>query len=214
MHVFGWHMRSARRLSLTNRMDGIVVDAVGGSLAKSILFVAAVRGSPSIDEQRDACAEPDDLIVEAGRLGLTELAERLARKGLAFTPGDTLKIYDLSCIAISTNTLVRVLTRTLEAGVSIRICRPGIVIAPGSEAEALITLLDQHWRFIHGMKTHDGAKAKTGRKPVLVSEQLPHVRDLLAKTGATTASVARELGVGRTSLFAFLKRHGLSARRR
>ena len=182
-------------------------------MAKSILFVAAVRAGPTIAEQLDACAEPDDLIVEAGRLGLTELAERLARKGLAFEPGDTLKIYDHSCIAISTNTLVRVLARTVQAGVTVRICRPGLTIAPGSQGQMLLDVLDQHWRLIHGLKTQRAGKAKTGRKPRLTPEMLGQVRELLAKPGMTSAAIARELGVARTTLFAFLKQQGLSVRR-
>ena len=187
------------------------------NLPKSILFLAQTRNSPTIAEQLAACGAPDDLIVEAGRLSLGRLAERLARKGMALQSGDTLKIYDLSCLAISTATLIRIFVKTLTAGVTIEICRPGIKIVPDKNPSALQQLLeslDAHWRLIHGIKTHGETQAKIGRKPRLSDDQLPAIRDMLRQPRATTSAVAVSLGVGRTTLFDFLKRHGVSAKQR
>lgn len=186
-------------------------------LPKSILFLAQTRNSPTIAEQLAACGAPGDLIVEAGRLSLGRLAERLARKGMALQGGDRLKIYDLSCLAISTTTLIRIFVNMLRSGVTIEICRPGIKIVPGenpSDLQQLLESLDAHWRLIHGLKTHGETQAKIGRKARLSDDQLPAIRDMLRQPGATTSAVARSLGVGRTTLFDFLKRHGVSAKQR
>ena len=99
----------------------IGVHREAANLPKSILFLAQTRNSPTVEEQLAACGAPDDLIVEAGRLSLGRLAERLERKGMALQSGDRLKIYDLSCLAISTATLIRIFVKTLGAGVSLEV---------------------------------------------------------------------------------------------
>ncbi len=70
----------------------------------------------------------------------------------------------------------------------------------------LVAALDNHWRRVHGMKTHS-SDSKPGRKPRLTDDQLPDIRQMLDMRGATVASVAKSLGVGRTTLFDFLQRH-------
>ena len=221
--LFAWRMKRAsvsfaRAAILDDRIKLPYCGPQGAYiLPKSILFLAQTRNSPTIEEQLAACAAPDDLIVEAGRLSLGKLAERLARKGMALQSGDRLKIYDLSCLEISTATLIRIFVKILRSGVSIEICRPGIRIVASENPSALQLLLeslDAHWRLIHGLKTHGETHAKTGRRPRLSDDQLAAIREMLARPGATTSAVARSLGIGRTTLFDFLKRHGVSAKRR
>ena len=70
----------------------------------------------------------------------------------------------------------------------------------------LIALLDQHWRHLHGMKTHPN-QSKPGRKARLHPDQLVEIRTRLSQPGATVTSVARDLNIGRTTLFDFLRRY-------
>lgn len=181
-------------------------------LAKTVLFLATTRNSPTIEEQRTACATPDDVVVEAGRYSLIKLPDGLSRNGMGFEPGDTLKIYDLTCIGVSTSTLIRTFVRTLGAGINIEICCPEVRIeacTSPSDCERLLGALDAHWARLHGIKIKEAAKVKLGRKPRLHDEQLPVIREMLARPGASTTSVARELNVGRSTLFDFLSRHGV-----
>ncbi len=186
-----------------------------GHLAKTILYLATTHHSPTIEEQCAACAGPDDFVVEAGRLSFADLAERLVCLGIGLEAGDTLKIYDLVCVNISTSTLIRMLVSILAAGVTVEICGPDVRIVPGDDpggAIRLLEALDAHWRRIHGIKTKEGAKGKLGRKPRLHDDQLPAIRDMLAKPGATVTTVAGEMHVGRSTLFKFLNQRGVAAK--
>ncbi len=184
-------------------------------MAKTILYLATTRHSPTVEEQCAACAGPDDFVVEAGRLSFADLAERLVYLGIGLEAGDTLKIYDLVCIDVSTSTLIRMLVSILRTGVTIEICCPEIRIAPDddpADAIRLLEALDAHWRRIHGIKTKEGVKSKLGRRPRLHDDQLPAIRDMLGRPGATVTTVAGELQVGRSTLFKFLNQRGVSAK--
>lgn len=175
----------------------------------NVLFLAETNRSPSIAEQRALCEAKGDLIVDAGQVSFLDLPRKLAREGHELTRGDRIKVYDFSCLPINTMTLVRMMVKVLRKGVAIEFCAIGITILPDEEHGELFRLiaaLDQHWRRVHGMKTRAGV-SKPGRKARVTDEQLPEIRKRLAASGVTVASLAEELGVGRTTLFAFLRRH-------
>lgn len=177
-------------------------------MPKNVLFLAETSKSPTIAEQRAAYEEEGDLLVEAGPIGFHDLPKALARAGDGLEAGDTIKVYDLACIPINTVTLVRMMAKLLRQGVAIRLYKPAVTITPDEKADAfrLLDALDHHWRLIHGMKTH-AADSKPGRKALLADDQLSDIRAMLEMKGATVASVAKKLGVGRTTLFDFLQRH-------
>lgn len=177
----------------------------------NVLFLAETNLSPSIAEQRALCEREGDLLVDAGQVSFLDLPRKLAHEGYELTRGDKIKIYDFACLPINTMTLVRMMVKVLRKGVAIEFCAPGITILPdedNGQLFRLIAALDNHWRRVHGMKTHAG-ESKPGRKPRFTAEQLPEIRQLLAQEGATVASVAKDLGVGRTTLFDFLQRHSV-----
>ena len=176
----------------------------------NILFLAETNLSPPIAEQRASCEAEGDLIVEAGKISFLDLPKKLAHKGYELGPGDRIKIFDFTCLPVNTATLVRMLVKLLRKGVAIEFCAAGITIEPDEDNDEpfrLLAALDNHWRRVHGMKTHP-PDTKPGRKPRLTSDQLPRIRTMLAAKGATYASVAKELSVGRTTLFDFLQREG------
>ncbi|PZU72220.1 MAG: Hin recombinase, partial [Rhizobium sp.] len=94
--------------------------------------------------------------MEAGKKSFNQLGELLARNGIKLASGDRIKVFDLSCLALSTNMLIRVLAKTLRAGISVEIVSQKLVIEPGatSEMHVLLDTLDGHYRHIHGIKTH------------------------------------------------------------
>jgi DNA invertase Pin-like site-specific DNA recombinase len=182
--------------------------AKGKRLSTTVAFLAETQGSASIEEQK-ARFQPDDQLVLAGRRGFDKLTELLAHHGLHLGPGDRIKVYDLSCIALSTTTLIRVLAKMLRAGISFEIVSAGIVLEPtaGNELHALLNALDGHSRHVHGIKTHPADTAPQGRKRLLDPKQLPDIRAKLEKAGATATDVALELGVARSTLFNYLERY-------
>jgi DNA invertase Pin-like site-specific DNA recombinase len=176
-------------------------------LSTTVAFLAETPGSATIEEQK-ASLGPNDFVVLAGRRNFNQLGELLARNGMALKPGDCVKVFDLSCLAISTTTLIRVLTKLLRAGISVEVVVPKIVIKPDGmgKPHALLDALDGHYRHVHGIKTHPANTAPQGRKPLLDVDQLPAIRTMLAKPGSTATKVAKQLGVGRSTLFNYLER--------
>ncbi|SEK03788.1 Helix-turn-helix domain of resolvase [Sphingobium sp. AP50] len=176
-------------------------------LAKTVLFLAETNRSPTIEEQRALCEHAGDLLVDAGTVSFLDLPKALARAGHRLERGDKIKIYDLACLPINTMTLVRMMVKVLRQGIAVEFCAPKIVIQPDAETDLfrLVGMLDQHWRRIHGMKTHS-PDAKVGRKALLSDDQFPAIQAMI-DGGATVSAVAKELGVGRTTLFDFLQRH-------
>lgn len=179
-----------------------------GTLPKNVLFLSEATRSPTIAEQRAACEQVGDLIVDAGEVSFLDMPRALARAGQGLEAGDTIKVYDLTCLPINTMTLVRMMAKLLKQGVTIHFCALNLTILPDDKADVvrLISALDHHWRRLHGMKTH-ATDSKPGRKALLADEQIAEIRVMLDAKGATVASVAKKLGVGRTTLFDFLQRH-------
>ncbi len=176
-------------------------------MPKSVVFLAETGKSPSLGEQTSACVSEDDLVVSSSDVGFNELEKVLAKHGKPLEQGDTIKIYDLSCLAVSTSTVLRVMLKLLKGGISIELCGLGVTITPdrNSDLFLLVEAFDGHWRQLHGIKTNEKREAKAGRKPRLTVEQLPDIRKRLAEEGATRESVAKDLGVARSTLFGFLK---------
>lgn len=152
--------------------------------------------------------EDSDLVANEARMDLNDLPNKLAQGGMPLESGDRIKIYDFTCLPMHPQNLLRFMRQMLKKGVSIQFAAPGIVIKPeeGNDLFKLVTGLDNHWRLTHGVRTRP-TDSKPGRKPKLTEDQLPAIRRMLDDSGATVSSVAKDLGVGRTTLFDFLQRH-------
>ena len=187
---------------------GVPRPAKGKAVGTIVAFLAETQGSTSLDDQK-ARLHPDDHAVLAGRHGFDKLTELLAHHGIHLGRGDRVKVFDLSCIALSTTTLIRVLAKMLRAGIAFEIVSAGIVLDPGTDdrLHPLLAALDGHSRHVHGIKTHPTDTAPQGRKRLLDPEQLPEIRAKLEMPGATATDVAKGLGVARSTLFNYLDRY-------
>ena len=177
-------------------------------MSRTVAFLAETRGSPTIDEQK-ACLDPDDHVVVAGQKSFSRVGKLLESRSLRLNPGDRIKVFDLSCISLSTTTLIRVLTRKLRAGITLELVSAGIILEPGAEDKlhAMLVALDGHHRHVRGLKTNPADAAPRGRKRLLDADQLPAIREKLNEPGATATKVAQEFGVARSTLFNYLERH-------
>lgn len=187
-------------------------------MSRTIAFLAEAPGSPSIEVQ-EACLGADDVPILAGRVSFGKLDELLPAIGMALETGDHVKVYDLTCLTLPTSMLIRMFTKLLRQGISIEIVVPGIGLKPdGADGKhLLLDALDSHYRHIHGINTHPAKMAAVGRKRLLDPARLPEIRAKLDQPGVTGADVARELGVARSTLFAYLDRYdsaGVSTRGR
>lgn len=176
-------------------------------MGKVVAFLAECQGSPTIDQQR-ASMRPEAYIVVAGRQSLNKLGDLVARSGGRLEAGDRVLVYDLSCITLSTSTLIRIIGRMLRAGIAFEIVSVGIAIEPALDDKlyGLIQALAGHQRHLHGLKTHPET-ASRGRKPLLNPQNIADISAKLKRPGATATGVARELGVARSTLFNFLDRY-------
>lgn len=182
----------------------------------NVLFLAQTRYSPTIAEQREVCEAEGDIVVDAGQISFEDLPRQLARQGYELVSGDRIKIYDFTCLPMNTKTLIRVMMRVLKKGIAIEFCKPRLLFQPpdmGGEIFRVLEALDAHWRLVHGIRTHP-TEAKAGRKALLAVDQLPDIRRRIDLPGASMTSVAQELGVARTTLFNFLRRHEAAPRLR
>ena len=99
------------------------------------------------------------------------------------------------------------LTRLLRKGVTIEICTESLEITPdaGDPVFRTLALLDNQQRALHAVRTH-GPEVKAGRKAVLKDEQWTEIKAMLAEKSGSPGAVASRLGVGRTTLFNFIRR--------
>lgn len=176
-------------------------------MGKSVVFLAQSRSAPSIAEQRTKCAGPDDEVILAGDVRFTDLVKATVRNRHILRTGDRLKLYDLNSLLLAPGSLVRMLTRLLRTGVTIEICAEGLEIAPDTADPVfrMLVLLDNQQRALHAVRTH-GPDVKTGRKAVLKDGQWPEIKATLADKSSSPGALASQLGVGRTTLFNFIRR--------
>lgn len=176
-------------------------------MSTTVAFIAEIPGSPSRQEQL-ASIGPDDVAVDASKSSFSKLMGRVREFGIVLEPGDRIKVYDLACVALSTPRLLSAMVRILDAGLSIEITKPEIVITPqaGDKVAAFLAAMDAHARHIHGIKTHPVDAKQQGRKRLIEDDQLSEIKRLLAEPGATSTSVAKALGIARSTLFNYLKR--------
>ncbi|GMN04466.1 hypothetical protein MTsPCn3_31970 [Erythrobacter sp. MTPC3] len=179
------------------------------SLPKIVAYLAEGPSAPQVADGDESWTDGAAIAISSGDKSFFDLMRRpLSPSGERIEAGDTIRIYDWTCIDLETTTLVRTLFKYVSAGVTVEIFRPRLSFAANSDDAAFRMLagLDEHWRHKHGEKTHK-KHPKVGRKPLLQDDDLPKIRAMLEESGANVTNVAKKLGVGRSTLFDFLDRH-------
>ncbi len=127
-------------------------------------------------------------------------------------PGDTLVVASLDQLGRSSRELFALVDEVHRRGAGFRSLRERLdTTAPGGEAifRAFAAIAD-FGRATISAGTSDGLAAarasgkRLGRPPALTAEQLREVRALLLRPEHTVSSVARELGVSRSTIYKYL----------
>ena len=126
--------------------------------------------------------------------------------------GDTLVVAGLDQLGRSQRELITAVQEVRERGAGLRSLREGLdTNAPGGDAIFRVFAgLADFGRAMISAGTSDGLAAaraggkRLGRPPALTAEQLREVRALLLRPEHTISSVARELGVSRSTLYKYL----------
>ena len=179
-------------------------------MARTIAFIAQTPHSPSLEVQRKAIASEGSLIIEAGRLSPNEIGRRLRKMGIILGKGDRIKFYDMSCITLTTSSLLRFIERWRSQGITIDFVNSKLTLTPYkdySDVDRAFSELASHLRMIHGQKVHGTRKNKIGRKPTIPVEEYAKIKSMLGKPGATPTLVAQKLGIPRSTLYDYLKRN-------
>ena len=159
-----------------------------------------------VDELASAgCARVCTDEATGGRPGLRACLDSLR-------PGDTLAVASLDQLGRSQRELIAVVLDVRRRGAGLRSLREELdTTAPGGEAIFRVFAgLADLGRATISAGTSDGLAAaraagkRLGRPPALTPEQLREVRALLLRPEHTISSVARTLGVSRSTLYKYL----------
>lgn len=147
----------------------------------------------------------------------TDLARRPVLRGIAKMTGSdiVLVVVALDKLGRPLSRMLRSLSRFRAAGVHIRSLEDGIHIDTTLEGRAQARVVDalsscmDRWeglRAQHRGETMAKLQIRPGAQPKLANSSPDQVMAMLGRPGASRASVARELGVGRTTLYRYLGR--------
>ncbi|MDQ1749564.1 MAG: hypothetical protein QOE71_620 [Pseudonocardiales bacterium] len=124
-------------------------------------------------------------------------------------PGDTLVVPSLDRLSRSLADLITIVAELRQRGIGFRSLHETLdTTTPGGRLVFhVFSALAEYIRELIIQGTHEGlaaAKARgqrLGRPPALTPEQVRHARDLLTRPDNTVASIARLLGVSRSTLY-------------
>lgn len=129
--------------------------------------------------------------------------------------GDTVRVYSMDRLARSLADLVSLVTEMTGDGVTVEFVKERLNFAPGKsdpyaefQMHVLGAVAQLERAIIRERRAEGIAKAKAkgiykGRKPALSAEQVAEARERIA-AGVPKAAVARDLGVGRSTLHNYL----------
>lgn len=152
----------------------------------------------------------------------TDATRRPVLRGIVkMTGGDiVLVIVALNRLGRPLGRVLRSLSRFQAAGVHIRCLEEGIDIDTTPEGRAQARVVDalsscmDRWeglRAQHRGETMAERRIRPGVQPKLANSSPDQIMAMLGRPGASRASVARELGVGRTTLYRYLGRASATA---
>ena len=179
-------------------------------------LVGYVRASSGrmLEEELRTLADAD-----CARIFSDTMVGRTARRPelqacLAFLQcGDVLVVPTLSGLAHSIHDLIGVISRLATRGAGLR-SMDGAVDTTAPDGHAVLevfTALERFVRDAYSAAARNGRDAaaragakRPGRPPRVTPDQVSHARQMLRDPEETVASVARRLGVGRSTLYRYL----------
>lgn len=201
-----YNFRNADRLVRSRPLDCCI--NVLHNMALKIGYIRISTVQQKEDRQLDALrGECDRLVVETASAGkqrpkFVALLDEL-------TEGDVLVVWDLDRAFRSLSDAVLTAERLKAAGVGFKVANNPAIDTTTPEGElvfGIFAALAQYERRLINRRTSEGRRAaqargvKLGRKPKLSAEQLDLARRLIDRGDQTVASMARTLGVHRSTL--------------
>jgi DNA invertase Pin-like site-specific DNA recombinase len=174
-----------------------------------------------LDRQMHALAEAGCLRIFADtQSGKTADRPELAACLDYLRPGDTLVVPSLDRLSRSLQDLIGLVAELRRRGVGFSSLHEALdTTTPGGRLVFhVFAALAEFIRELIVEGTHEGLDAarargqRLGRPPALTSEQVGQARDLLSRPGNSVASIARLLGVSRSTLYKYVPE--LAGRRR
>ena len=184
-------------------------------MPKYRLYLATPPGAPTEPEQEAAFPGLtfDEIIVEETRAsGGTAKAWQYLIPHLG--RGDHVALHGLNLLPLQPTALNKVLFDLLEAGVTIHLAIPPLVITPVAEdpAAAMVRAYEAHRRALLGRTVTRSLKAapRTGRPSRITADMLPEIQRMLRDPALSHEAISKKLQVSRSTLYKFMARHRIS----
>lgn len=179
-------------------------------MTKTIGYIAAWEHTASLEEQR-AIIEPraGEVFCE-GNTTLSKAKRAFRDANRALGPGDTLLLHGCTVLALEPTSLIRIFHDLLSRGIIIESLAEPLRLTPGeSEAARIFATLEIQRKLAFGLRTREAldSGSKPGRNPMLTADQAPEIARVLEEHRNNVPSAARSLGVGRATLYKFVKQH-------
>lgn len=174
------------------------------------LTIPSLSG-PSIPEQEEAIGSLAEIFLTVSHPTARRLLARCRRIRIDLAAGDRIVISDSIAYPRETATLVKLIADLTKRGISIYFAKPDLLFDPAdptNPAQKALDLFDRQWRAAARERQLLAAQsgAAPGRPRRLTSEQIARIPALMAEPGATSDSVARQLNIGRATLYRYLTR--------
>lgn len=186
-----------------------------GAMTTGVLvgYVRASRGQTLEEELRTLADANCARVFSDAVVGRTASRPGLQACLASLQPGDILVVPTLSGLAHSVHDLIRHVTELAARGAGLR-SLDGAVNTTGPKGRTVLEVfmaLEQFVRDAYFAAARDGRAAaggatenRRGRPPRVTPDQVSQARQMLRDPQETVASVARRLGVGRSTLYRYL----------
>ncbi len=183
-----------------------------------VAYVRVSSADQNVDRQREAIGDVDREFIDR-----ISGSSRTRREGLAaciayLRDGDVLAVASIDRLARSTKDLLDIIEEVTGKGAGVEFLKEGMTFSPGARDprdELMLTVMGAIAAFERAMireRQAEGiaiAKAEgryRGAPRAMTAEMVAEARRRIA-AGETKASVARDMGVGRATLYRYLSAH-------
>jgi DNA invertase Pin-like site-specific DNA recombinase len=177
-------------------------------MSESIGYIATWARTSTAEEQRTVLEAHAETIVSEGAINYATSRIELKKALEQLRPGGALYVHTPAVLAMTLQSLMRVINWTLDRQSSLVFIEPSVTFSAATTNSACdaARLFDEHDRVASGFRRRSEKARPTGRPPKLTKDDWPAIRTLL-EAKATLWEIASQFQVSRATLYNFIKLH-------